>query len=361
MSEVINQILDVAETCEQNNDLKTASSLEKIANSFLKITVAQYVGIQGYAVRNSRCFGNCYRQKRASKPDMPAQLVWQECHKEYVESINNDGSKWDKYAGNNGRFVIASIADTNLESFVREYKLAFAKTIDEQVANGSTYGYAIQHADSNFAQKMNDELQLQIQRLVRLANKQSDSDLANQIHNVAVNMHKEAQGFMGLLGRGVEGLGNLLSGGGQKLQGMGGNLIGGAVSKSIGGFVQNLDAQIKQLVTLNNKIRTDMNNLITNYAKELQAKTPKNPQVQAKVKSAIDQLSVLQKETNINNIVKVVWPKVKASLQQIQAGTATAPVAGTAPASVTPAGAPQATSPGGGRIANTDDQQIKIS
>jgi hypothetical protein len=36
---------------------------------------------------------------------MAAQEVWMECQKEYVESLNNDGSKWDKYASENGKLI----------------------------------------------------------------------------------------------------------------------------------------------------------------------------------------------------------------------------------------------------------------
>ena len=58
--------------------------------------MAQYVGAQGYWLRNRRCWDNCYRQKRTAKPGGSAQEVWMECWDEYREAINNPKSTWAK-------------------------------------------------------------------------------------------------------------------------------------------------------------------------------------------------------------------------------------------------------------------------
>lgn len=94
---------------------------------------AQYVGVQGYWVRNERCWQNCYRQKRASTPDKAAQEIWFECQKEYQSSINNDGSKWDKYAGSEKIVKTAS--------FTNQSK-TFATAFQARIANGDDAGTA---------------------------------------------------------------------------------------------------------------------------------------------------------------------------------------------------------------------------
>ncbi len=98
MTELIKNILFTAQSLEVKGLNKYASQLDSIAESFILIKQAQYDGVQGYWIRNGRCFDNCYRQKRSSNPKKSAQEIWSECHSEWQDSIMNKSSEWDKYA-----------------------------------------------------------------------------------------------------------------------------------------------------------------------------------------------------------------------------------------------------------------------
>jgi hypothetical protein len=83
----------------QNKGLiKSASIVKNVQDIFNDFKTAQYVGSQGYWIRNRRCWDNCYRQKRTTQPKTPAQEVWTECWEEYNKAINDDKSGWEKYA-----------------------------------------------------------------------------------------------------------------------------------------------------------------------------------------------------------------------------------------------------------------------
>jgi hypothetical protein len=153
MDNIIANIFDLADYADNFGHVNLAKKLDAHANSLLNIKIAQYVGGQGYAVRNSRCWSNCYRQKRAQKPEMPAQLVWQDCHKEYVDSINKDGSNWDKYASG-FNFIKTSQKDEIAHEI---YQMKFAQVIDEQLASGATYAFAIENATQKFNDILNEQ------------------------------------------------------------------------------------------------------------------------------------------------------------------------------------------------------------
>jgi len=108
MIEPIQTIVDIAGSLEKEGLTKSAGYLDKLAERYSLVKKAQYVGVQGYWIRNRRCWENCYRQKRASKPGTAAQEVWFECHKEYLASINNPDSGWEKYA--------ADLSETTLKT-----------------------------------------------------------------------------------------------------------------------------------------------------------------------------------------------------------------------------------------------------
>jgi len=104
----IQKIASVADNLDKKGEVKIASQLDSVTKNMLKIVTAQYIGVQGYWIRNKRCWDNCYRQKRASSKGKPAQEVWNECYKEYSESFNNDTSGWEKYANDDKTIKLAS-------------------------------------------------------------------------------------------------------------------------------------------------------------------------------------------------------------------------------------------------------------
>jgi len=136
MEETIKELIEIAQGLDDAGSEKLAAKLDELSNRLLDVKVAQYVGIQGYWIRNTRCWSNCYRQKRASKPSMPAQEVWGECHSEYLKSINNDGSKWDKYANSEEGLVKVAAQKEMLDQ-------KFTSLMVGKISKGASLGHAV--------------------------------------------------------------------------------------------------------------------------------------------------------------------------------------------------------------------------
>ena len=131
--EIIKSLTDMSEELDSAKLNKIADKVDIIAKNIVMIKTAQFVGIQGFAIRNSRCWGNCYRQKRTKNKNMPAQKVWEECHKEYLASINNDNSGWEKYAkGSNGL--------TKFSTKINEENKHFAYLLNNNIKKGIPIG-----------------------------------------------------------------------------------------------------------------------------------------------------------------------------------------------------------------------------
>ena len=113
MTETIESLTNLSNYLDKSNLKIIADEVDKITSHTLHIKTAQYVGVQGYWMRNDRCWKNCYRQKRSTMPDKAAQEVWTECHEEYLKSINNDKSDWNKYAQFDTDIKIASASLPN--------------------------------------------------------------------------------------------------------------------------------------------------------------------------------------------------------------------------------------------------------
>lgn len=118
MQNIIKNITEVATELEKKGLSKTASILDSIAEQSIQIKTAQYLGVQGYAIRNDRCLKNCQRIKKAKNINMSAQQAVQECLNEYSKSINNDNAQWDKYASSQSNVKLASqipLKETNFK------------------------------------------------------------------------------------------------------------------------------------------------------------------------------------------------------------------------------------------------------
>lgn len=187
MQDILTKIIDVAEIADETGNINLSKKLDTLASSLLQIKTAQYIGTQGYAVRNSRCWSNCYRQKRAQKPDMPAQVVWQTCHKEYVESMNNDGSKWDKYADSGAMTKIASINSSQIGVYHRK----IAEMIDRELQNGASYSYAVQSSINNdFVYLSQQTLDAVASKLSKLAHQYTDDKkIYTKIQEIIDSIH----------------------------------------------------------------------------------------------------------------------------------------------------------------------------
>lgn len=111
MIDLIKEIILTSQSLEVRGLNKFSEKLDSVAESLTLVKQAQYDGIQGYWIRNGRCFDNCFRQKRTDSSKKSIQEIWTECHSEWVDSLMSNSSEWDKYANNNSDEIkkIASI------------------------------------------------------------------------------------------------------------------------------------------------------------------------------------------------------------------------------------------------------------
>jgi hypothetical protein len=139
MIELIKEIILTAQSLEIKGLDKYADRLDSIAESLTLVKQAQYDGIQGYWIRNGRCFDNCYRQKRTDVAKKSAQEVWSECHSEWVDSLMKNSSDWDKYANNNSDEMnkLASIKTAQISDQVMNDE------ISEKISSGMSISDAV--------------------------------------------------------------------------------------------------------------------------------------------------------------------------------------------------------------------------
>lgn len=161
MEQVISLLAKIATELDNQGRTKLSERVDKISRSVLDIKTAQYVGMQGYWIRNGRCWHNCYRQKRAEDPKKPAQVVWSECHEEYLDSVNDSEASWNKYADSSGSDSISKNSkkkkksmedgevsvvkkkDMHLPSVIITSVNAFQNNIDKNLRQGMSMGHAI--------------------------------------------------------------------------------------------------------------------------------------------------------------------------------------------------------------------------
>jgi hypothetical protein len=211
MEKIIKELVDIATDCEKNGLVKEASNIDNISQSLLNIKTAQYVGIQGYWIRNERCWSNCYRIKRTTKPKLAAQEVWQECQKEYVESINNDKSGWEKYAEDNKEDMIKKFASVGIEKIahkiIADEKKFFNDNVQNKVKGGLSFESAVFSTIKEATNKYSDDMLNEAENILIIAKKASENgqkELSKKLAKLSLKIVKEAQG-RGFWG-GVKGL-----------------------------------------------------------------------------------------------------------------------------------------------------------
>tara|TARA_Y100000034_G_scaffold133189_1_gene198010 strand:- start:75 stop:1619 length:1545 start_codon:yes stop_codon:yes gene_type:complete len=193
MNDNIIKILRIASYLEEEGLIFQSSQLDKCAESLNLIKQAQYDGIQGYWIRNTRCWQNCYRQKRANNPDQPIQEVWNECHSEYVGSLyGNNDDDWGKYAeGLSDQTKIASSQQKRLVD------VQFDKLLDNLLIDGDIEG-AISGAIVKQCSSYTDLISEVTTLMLKVADSIKDNDIKRSIELVDVgdSLTKEAQGFL---------------------------------------------------------------------------------------------------------------------------------------------------------------------
>lgn len=193
MNDNIIKILRIASHLEEEGLILQSSQLDKCAESLDLIKNAQYDGIQGYWIRNTRCWQNCYRQKRANNPDQPIQEVWNECHSEYVGSLyGNNDDDWGKYAeGLSDQIKIASSQQKRLVD------VQFDRLLDSLLVDGDIEG-AISGAIIKQCSSYTDLISEVTTLMLKVADSIKDTDIKRSIELVDVgdSLTKEAQGFL---------------------------------------------------------------------------------------------------------------------------------------------------------------------
>jgi len=171
-----------------------AETVTKVMRNFLNIKTAQYVGVQGYWVRNKRCFDNCYRQKRAQNKETPAQEIWFDCQKEYEKSINDDNSGWEKYA-ELGSPLVKTAEGQQKYILEREDKFFKAK-VKEGIKNNMPFPNAVYASLDQGFNRYGDQILDDTNKLLDVANglkEKGQNDLAQKIADISIEMMKEAQ------------------------------------------------------------------------------------------------------------------------------------------------------------------------
>ena len=162
MDKSIEQLTIIANQLDSLGFSKNADMIDGIARKSLNLVHAQYVGVQGYWIRNSRCWQNCYRQKRADKKDMTSQEVWAECQSEYADSINDEAAsnEWAKYAGKQSFEKMAS-TDYGKKAISKEkdyFHTKVAQKIKGGMASQDAIDITIQEGMERYASALLEEV-----------------------------------------------------------------------------------------------------------------------------------------------------------------------------------------------------------
>ena len=216
MDNIVTNLVGLADRLDRKGMVKQAIAIDKIAANLDNIKTAQYVGIQGYWIRNERCWSNCYRIKRASNPSMGAYEVWKECQNEYVDSLNNDSDTWDKYAGGDNQ-AIQKFAGKQLEKandIIKAEGSTFRREVNEKIASGVPTPVAIY---DTITSNMNKYAQAAINsssELLKISKQlpENEKDNIKQLAVLAEQIVREAKGFGGFwedlkgVGRGIKNI-----------------------------------------------------------------------------------------------------------------------------------------------------------
>jgi len=336
MDNIIRLLVEAAEALDAQGLRAIADKVDKVANKTFEVKTAQYVGIQGYAIRNSRCWGNCYRQKRTSSPNKSAQQVWTECHKEYVESLNNDGSKWDKYAGSENNIKVGS----ELHAFSQEVNAKIASKVEEKVAEGLDIGSAVYASIEEVANEPNELMISASNEIMDIASRLvSNPEIAEKLTAAAEEMVKEA------------GIMDFFKGVGQGVKNWGSNqAYTGKLSSSIKQLNSNFE-EFKKAYGQANQTWGQLSGNISSLSQELNtvANDPNStPQQKQQASTAIQHLSNVSGLIKAKNIQGVMqnWPNTLTSLNSILRGNyGSSPSGGSPSAPAAPSGSPAGGAP----------------
>ncbi len=124
MADIFEQLGMVGDRLDELGMIDAANTVDIVLGDLVQFKEAQYESGIHYWILSQRCWGNCYRQKRAKNPDMAAQNVWMECWQEYQKSIEDSDDSFSKYADEPTTIKVAS------RRFADSVKTAIATTED---------------------------------------------------------------------------------------------------------------------------------------------------------------------------------------------------------------------------------------
>jgi hypothetical protein len=159
-----------ASLLEKDKLIKSAQTIDKYSKTIVTIKAAQYIGTQGYWIRNGRCWQNCYRDKRARNKDMKSQIIWKECHSEYVDSINNDDSGWEKYA-EQGPIDMKKYASAgiNIQDLLEKERMYFNECMIDEMLDGKDIKTAVENSINKGLKKLSAKIEVLKTKLEDLA------------------------------------------------------------------------------------------------------------------------------------------------------------------------------------------------
>src|ERR1035437_5114150 len=192
MTKIIEKLAQLATDLDNAKLVKAANVVDGVNSGVLKLVKAQYEGVQGYWIRNQRCWSNCYRQKRQAT-NKPAQEVWFDCQREYEASLQKDNSEWDKYADQIPNLI--KIASAEGKSLILAQQDRFHKEVFAKVEEGFDYASAVWETLQENNEFISNELTKQASRLAAVAKhaeKYKKTELAKQAAELSNELVKIA-------------------------------------------------------------------------------------------------------------------------------------------------------------------------
>jgi len=252
MIEITRKLSDLANALDAAQMSKMASVVDGVNSRTLNIKKAQYEGIQGYWIRNRRCWENCYRQKRA-RTDLAAQEVWSECQQEYVDSLGKEGTSWDKYASG-----LRFTKTANLKK-IKVVDNKFRDKVAARVKDGLDVGSAVFATIEEEGDKHFEKLIAEADKMAKVATalkSNGKEELSKVASNISEDLFKEAQFWDKVKDWGKNNIVDPLKRGpvGRGVRGLGGN----ANTEDVSGRLNKL---LKEVQSLRTRFPSDMTSL----------------------------------------------------------------------------------------------------
>ena len=288
----IQELVELANTLDLIGLTKLADSVDATAKTISNIKTAQYLGIQGYWIRNRRCWENCYRQKRATNKAMAAQEVWVECQKEYEKSINDDYSGWEKYADEDADFI-KTASDSKVKPYIKLAKNNLNKSVQIKVANGEELPVAIFKTIDNNIEKYNNGLLDCADKLADIAvelDKNGYTGLSAHIATINSELIKEA------------GIGDFFRGIGNMGKGIANWSRAGSVRNQTNAILQALNSTMQEIQANPNSAKQGISNFLQSTQQPL-----------TQISQTISKISDPAKKTNQQQLLK----SLETSLQTL--------------------------------------------